>query len=152
MKIKVSEATGKTLDWAVAKAEGYQAVHHQAPTANLFRPREAVVHTSELNYSTYWSQGGPIMDREGISVIRCDDTNIPDSEGFWQSIYKPCWAAVIGKRHAKSENHGSQGDYWGLSYHVDENAMLGPTPLIAAMRCFVASRLGDEVEVPEELV
>lgn len=27
----------------------------------------------------------------------------------------------------------------------------GPTPLIAAMRCYVASRLGDEVEIPEEL-
>ena len=27
----------------------------------------------------------------------------------------------------------------------------GPTALIAAMRCFVASRLGDTVEVPEEL-
>ncbi len=27
----------------------------------------------------------------------------------------------------------------------------GPTPLIAAMRCFVASRLGDEIEIPEEL-
>lgn len=27
----------------------------------------------------------------------------------------------------------------------------GPTPLIAAMRCFVASKLGDEVDVPEEL-
>ena len=27
----------------------------------------------------------------------------------------------------------------------------GPTPLIAAMRCFVASRLGDEVEIPEGL-
>ena len=27
----------------------------------------------------------------------------------------------------------------------------GPTPLIAAMRCFVASKLGDEVEVPDEL-
>lgn len=27
----------------------------------------------------------------------------------------------------------------------------GPTALIAAMRCFVASRLGDEVDVPEEL-
>ncbi len=26
-----------------------------------------------------------------------------------------------------------------------------PTPLIAAMRCYVASRLGDEVEVPDEL-
>ena len=28
----------------------------------------------------------------------------------------------------------------------------GPTPLIAAMRCFVASRLGDEVKIPDELV
>jgi hypothetical protein len=27
----------------------------------------------------------------------------------------------------------------------------GPTPLIAAMRCYVASQLGDEVEVPDEL-
>ena len=27
----------------------------------------------------------------------------------------------------------------------------GPTPLIAAMRCYVASKLGDEVEVPNEL-
>jgi len=28
---------------------------------------------------------------------------------------------------------------------------IGPTPLIAAMRCYVASKLGDEVEIPEEL-
>ena len=28
----------------------------------------------------------------------------------------------------------------------------GPTPLIAAMRCYVASKLGDEVEVPVELL
>jgi hypothetical protein len=27
----------------------------------------------------------------------------------------------------------------------------GPTPLIAAMRCYVSSRLGYEVEVPDEL-
>lgn len=27
----------------------------------------------------------------------------------------------------------------------------GPTPLIAAMRCYVTSKLGDEIEVPEEL-
>ena len=27
----------------------------------------------------------------------------------------------------------------------------GDTPLIAAMRCYVASKLGDEVDVPEEL-
>ena len=27
----------------------------------------------------------------------------------------------------------------------------GPTPLIAAMRCYVASEMGEEVEVPDEL-
>ena len=27
----------------------------------------------------------------------------------------------------------------------------GPTPLIAAMRCYVALKLGDEIEIPEEL-
>ena len=29
--------------------------------------------------------------------------------------------------------------------------MRGPTPLIAAMRCYVASKLGDEVEIPDEI-
>lgn len=32
-------------------------------------------------------------------------------------------------------------------YHYAE----GETPLIAAMRCYVASKLGDEVEIPDEL-
>lgn len=27
----------------------------------------------------------------------------------------------------------------------------GPTPLIAAMRCYVASKLGDEIDVPDTL-
>ena len=34
---------------------------------------------------------------------------------------------------------------------VPEFIHAGPTPLIAAMRCFVASKLGEEVEVTEEL-
>ena len=28
----------------------------------------------------------------------------------------------------------------------------GDTPLMAAMRCYVASKLGDDVEIPEELL
>jgi hypothetical protein len=31
------------------------------------------------------------------------------------------------------------------------NTKFGPTPLIAAMRCYVASKLGDNVDIPEEL-
>jgi hypothetical protein len=33
----------------------------------------------------------------------------------------------------------------------DELFETGPTPLIAAMRCYVASKLGDEVEIPKEI-
>lgn len=28
----------------------------------------------------------------------------------------------------------------------------GPTPLIAAMRCYVARKMGDEVDIPDELM
>ena len=28
----------------------------------------------------------------------------------------------------------------------------GPTMLVAAMRCYVASKLGDEITIPEELL
>ena len=33
--------------------------------------------------------------------------------------------------------------------HTGGKEFNGPTPLIAAMRCYVASKLGDEVDVPE---
>jgi hypothetical protein len=35
--------------------------------------------------------------------------------------------------------------------HAGGKESIGPTPLIAAMRCYVASKLGDEVNVPEGL-
>jgi hypothetical protein len=37
-----------------------------------------------------------------------------------------------------------EGTWHAFGYH-------GPTPLIAAMRCYVASKLGDEIELPEGL-
>ena len=33
----------------------------------------------------------------------------------------------------------------------EDDVAQGPTPLVAAMRCFVASKLGDTVDIPEEL-
>lgn len=46
-----------------------------------------------------------------------------------------------------------KGMYWDAyadeDFHVPHS---GPTPLIAAMRCYVASKLGDEVEIPEGLI
>lgn len=43
------------------------------------------------------------------------------------------------------------GEEWIAEDYWREATWSGPTPLVAAMRCFVASHLGDEVEVPEGL-
>lgn len=43
---------------------------------------------------------------------------------------------------------------WYACINYDDGRLLtmnGPTPLVAAMRCYVASRLGEEVDVPETL-
>ena len=47
---------------------------------------------------------------------------------------------------------GKGDEQWAAFANADtEEGTQGPTPLIAAMRCYVASKLGDEVEIPEEL-
>jgi hypothetical protein len=46
--------------------------------------------------------------------------------------------------------------YWGaLKFQpssYDRQGSIGETPLIAAMRCYVLSKLGEEVEIPSELL
>ena len=42
-------------------------------------------------------------------------------------------------------------DRWQGYMQGADIATYGPTPLIAAMRCYVASKLGDDVEIPKEL-
>ena len=46
--------------------------------------------------------------------------------------------------------YGYDGENWCANDNL-RATQYGPTPLVAAMRCYVASRLGDEVEVPEGL-
>lgn len=42
-------------------------------------------------------------------------------------------------------------EHWCASNPKGTFCEVGPTPLIAAMRCYVASRLGDDIELPEGL-
>lgn len=146
MKIKTSELTGAALDWAVTKCEG----RREPEVVNNFAV--AWYTWGNTHYSTDWAQGGPIIERVNISVIRLDDKDIPDANGFWTGKTVPQWGAVRGDRHSLEENHGSQGDYWGVSYHVNEAVVCGPTLLVAAMRCYVTSMLGNELDIPEELL
>lgn len=104
--IKTHNLTGPALDWAVAKAEGYDPGWLVRQLSNPNPETRAIP-----GFSADWSVGGPIIERVKMGVF-------PLAEGYG-------WAA------------GMQS---------------GPTPLIAAMRCYVAYVLGDTVEVPEELV
>ena len=73
--------------------------------------------------STKWAQGGPIIERERIAIV-FDGFDIFDAA-------LPLWGAC--KYDGGVEGYGS-------------------TPLIAAMRCYVASKLGDTIQVPEEVL
>jgi hypothetical protein len=84
-----------------------------------------IVWRDEMRYSTDWAQGGPIIEREKIGVWFSD--SVIDAETD-EVVRGETWYA-----------EGGDGD------HV----RTGKTPLIAAMRCYVASKLGDEVELPE---
>lgn len=101
MRIKVSTAEGPVLDWMVAKCE---------------EDEDALMHIlrGALQYSTDWAQGGPIIEREKMSIE---------------------WT----------------GEDW-MAYIWHDREVFGFTPLIAGMRCYVASMLGDEVEIPNELI
>jgi hypothetical protein len=112
--MKVSELQGAALDWAVAKCI-YEPDDVVICDGRVFAYDDA---TNGFNPSTNWAQGGPIIEREGISVATDD--------------VEP-WCGFI------------EDD--------ETNTLLfsGPTPLIAAMRCYVASKLGDEIELPEEV-
>lgn len=78
-------------------------------------------------------------------------------------------AARSGGEHRYSENWAQGGPiierelmytkpaspYWEAAMYSDAGdcySAIGHTLLIAAMRCYVASKLGDEVDVPAEVV
>ena len=55
---------------------------------------------------------------------------------------------IIEREKVELEHDGFE---WWARIRADEDCK-GPTPLIAAMRCYVANKLGDEIELPEELL
>lgn len=95
---------------------------------------------------THWSLNGYFVYKFPTGTERFDKQ--PGAS------YSTEWAQggpIIERERLNLLDRGS--DY-SASYSRGQKAgqrWVGPTPLIAAMRCFVTSKLGDEVEVPEEL-
>lgn len=131
MKIKVREATRTQLNWLVAKCEGAQGIRFDGEFWRVhFGGAEEYL--GNLDYTEDWSMSGPIIEREDISFRKY---HRPDSESHGTYYARIC-----------RENGTLIG--W---YRTTGHQQTGPTPLIAAMRCYVASRLGNEVDIPEEL-
>ena len=107
--MKTSELQGATLDWAVAKCEGF------IDDCNTWLHEATVQDVADGHFkpSTNWEQSGPIIEREGIALYLNGDDG---------------WTGEDGWKRAT-----------------------GPTPLVAAMRAFVASKLGEDVEIPAVL-
>lgn len=130
MKIKVEKASGVTLDWLVAKCEGF--TDYDPDTEKMLPPRkeDGWVNLYEYPYSTRWSLGGPIIELEGIDLY----CNVPFGIAQKYKDWTTSWRARYCRCGCGTE------------------MMHGPTPLIAAMRCYVALKLGEEAEVPDELL
>lgn len=65
------------------------------------------------------------------------------------------WGGPIIEREMLGVQPIYQGytvSHWSAVQEVGEGRRNGPTPLIAAMRCYVASKLGDEIDLPKELL
>lgn len=152
MKFQTSALTGMMLDFACAqfdshcegltwefRGDHYVGLHSEdgepshvvtiiteAPFARMLEICREYKLQHQLVYSpsTNWAQGGPIFEREKLCVgtkHQCDPEYVPLIDPSVSS-----WARTTA------------GGY--LSY--------GPTPLIAAMRAFVASKVGDSIDLP----
>ena len=124
MKIKTSEATELQLDWLVAKCEGHGYVMGEteyAPDGRTYQ--RGTAQATGPHYSTNWAQSGPILSRERIS-------RTIDHSGLWIAYWSDGYTeGDEGKHHMQCDR----------------------SELVAGLRCVVARKLGDEVEVPDEL-
>ena len=138
-RVKFSEAIGPVLDWMVAWCED-QATPADLSSAEVLLYRSQATNAwmypkmRGIAYSTNWAQGGPIIEREGI-LLRPLRRPGHSMDGQWLAMFD-------------GENTGTMVQ-WVKRTDWHRHYWSGDTPLIAAMRCFVSSKLGDEVETPE---
>jgi hypothetical protein len=119
--MKVCELRGAALDWAVAKCEGV-AVEISRGGWWVFDSHAFPKLSNDYNDSK-WQVFYPSTDwAQGGPIIEREGINLTYENGDW---------------YAKAP----EGMHTYFSYE----------PLIAAMRCYVASKMGDEVDVPDEL-
>ena len=127
MKVKTSELIGAPLDWAVLEVLKPHLSGPASADIGTFGPlfgrgyKYPCWGGRKYSPSTSWEYGGPIIEHEGIQLTKED---------------RAVWNATM---------------WWDDTDGAGEVVMRGPTLLVAAMRCYVAVRLGSEIDIPAEL-
>lgn len=128
MKVKTEDLEGMPLDWAVAFCRLLRILDGKVIAARdhatMASRREGFARPSKD-----WKEGGPIIEFDGIHLEQV----FGGPEGSFASPVG--WRAWIHSRGGV----------------ISPQRLEGPTALVAAMRAFVAHRLGKEVHVPDEL-
>ena len=141
--MKTDTLSGPELNFAVAMADGLSPMmshayylkvveeygdDHWFATNLKTEPNIPVIvnvigdMTAIPDFSNEWGHGGPIIEKGKINFVEISSNN-----EWVATMPRP---KMVGWRIMSS----------------------GPTQLIAAMRCFVKSELGEDVDLPEELI
>lgn len=106
-----------------------------------------------LDWAVAKCEGWDDYDVHNSGAFELEKTST--GECLWLRCFEPStdWAqgGPIIEREKTASNYSAKRDCWFAESYDEKHVEAGPTPLIAAMRCYVASKLGDEVNVPEEL-
>ena len=135
MNIKTNELDGLALDYAVAMCEYPHLVY--GDTIGLYWASHQIVipefKEPECYYhpSSDWSVGGAIIEREDISFRKYHRPDVEAHGTYYAMICRESGSMI---RWHKNRSY------------------TGKTALIAAMRCYVTSKFGDEVEIPDEIM
>lgn len=144
MKIKTSDLEGHALTWVLLQLE------HPDEPFSIIRVEGEVEIWTDRDVGT----SHPTFDREGKPRF------VRVSDGAWVSLFgcevdmlnwDEC-GPIIEREGIELKRGPTKPFVWAaFAFNAPRAHCCGPTPLIAAMRCFVASHLGDEVDVPDSL-
>jgi hypothetical protein len=160
MLVKTSELKDNTLCYVVCMLQKPHLVWGK--TIGLHEHSDQIIVPelgSILCYSPFIGRGAAsvIIERENIATFRDHEAfvikgkkgpPVGNHQADWRPVEwgdrpKKMWSAVNGRYFL----YGNSGNA-----PMGDNYMEGETPVIAGLRCYVKSKLGDEVEIPDELL
>jgi hypothetical protein len=143
MKIKTAEATSLQLDWLVAKAEGLDVAIVMNEGVPQIWYEDDINRTATCTYKNKAGEHRFLLNGTPVGLF-----GNPLEYG-WCEVGPILEREFIDVFHIERAN-----TVWETEIQVGPKVRVkgrGPTPLIAAMRCYCYAKFGDEVEIPEEL-